>query len=82
MTEHADDIGFTDSKVRSMLLRAGFDPTVSEDVSSFARFMRAMFIEYELHQRSRDTRRTWIIALSVAVTTTMIPIILHYLKVI
>lgn len=73
---------FSDAKVRNMLSKAGFDVTLNDDVASFARFVRAMFAEYESTQRASDTRRTVIIALISSLIPVFVTVALHYLKVI
>lgn len=71
----------SDEKVRNMLVKAGFDATLNDDVASFARFMRFMFAEYEARTRLKDTKRTFLIAVSTAMVVAAIPIILKLLKV-
>lgn len=71
----------SDDRVRAMFLRAGFNVLVTEDVNAFAKLMQSLFLEYEQHQRRRDTKRTVYIAVGVAAFTTALPILLHYLKV-
>jgi hypothetical protein len=53
-----------------------------EDVNTFSRFIRSLFTDREKEQRAGDAWRTGWIALGVGLATTLIPIILHMLKVI
>lgn len=76
---HEPDI--KDAKIRDMLMKSGFNVLVIDDVNAFSKFMRAMFLDYEQQQRGRDTKRTVFIALGVGLTTTLLPLLLHFLKV-
>lgn len=77
-----DELHVRDVELRAMMNRAGFNVVVTGDVDAFAKFMRFMYADYEQQTRSRDTRRTVLIALGVGLTTTLIPLILKFLKVI
>ena len=70
-----------DREVREMLIKAGFDVTINDDVASFSRLMRYLLTWHEKQIQNSVTKRTWVIAAVTAAITTMIPIILHHLKV-
>lgn len=74
-------IEMSDAKVRDLLLKAGFDVTIHDDVAMFARFIRFMFADYESQTRSRDTFRMFLIALGTGTIVALIPVALKLLKV-